>query len=201
MSVAAHHSPCIGAKRFFESAEAPEYGHGKRLRQPQQLGVSPPAGRARTGREGRAYVVTAAALAALRGLFPDMDEKVSNPCCWGVLLPHAPRAPQRDLARSQRAASDQPKLLQVVADVLDACGDNIDAAIKRLGELRLTARCNVAAEAQPGAQASSKAASTAAGACTSDPRPWCIACLRQCLPRPSRGNTALWCANWRSVLC
>ncbi len=79
MSVAAHHSPCIGAKRFFESAEAPEYGHGKRLRQPQQLGVSPLAGRARTGREGRAYVVTAAALAALRGLFPDMDEKVSNP--------------------------------------------------------------------------------------------------------------------------
>ena len=73
MSVAAHASSHIGAKRLFEPAESPEFGPGKRLR---HLSVSPPSGRARGPREGRAYVVTATTLAALQGLFPDMDEKV-----------------------------------------------------------------------------------------------------------------------------
>ena len=36
-------------------------------------------------------------------------------------------------------------LPQVLSDVLDSCGNNIDAAIKRLGELQLTAQCSAAA--------------------------------------------------------
>ena len=30
--------------------------------------------------------------------------------------------------------------MQVIGDVLEACGNNIDVAIKQLGQLRLTAR-------------------------------------------------------------
>ena len=32
--------------------------------------------------------------------------------------------------------------LQVLSDILETCGDNIDAAIQRLGDLRLTANCS-----------------------------------------------------------
>ena len=81
MSVAAHASSHIGAKRLFEPAESPEFGPGKRLR---HLSVSPPSSRARGPREGRAYVVTATTLAALQGLFPDMDEKVGP--AWAAFL-------------------------------------------------------------------------------------------------------------------
>ena len=84
MSVAAHASSHIGAKRLFEPAESPEFGPGKRLR---HLSVSPPSSRARGPREGRAYVVTATTLAALQGLFPDMDEKVGP--AWGSNAAHA----------------------------------------------------------------------------------------------------------------
>jgi hypothetical protein len=37
-------------------------------------------------------------------------------------------------------------LNQTLSDILDTCGDNIDAAIKRLGELQLTAQCTGAAQ-------------------------------------------------------
>lgn len=39
-------------------------------------------------------------------------------------------------------ARDQIHFLQVLSDILETCGDNIDAAIKRLGDLRLTANCS-----------------------------------------------------------
>ena len=89
MSVAAHASSHIGSKRLFEPAESPDFGPGKRLR---HLSVSPPSSRPRGPREARAYVVTATTLAALQGLFPDMDEKVGpahgQHCCLccGVCL-------------------------------------------------------------------------------------------------------------------
>ena len=34
--------------------------------------------------------------------------------------------------------------MQTIGDVLDACGNNIDVAIKQLGQLRLTAHCGTA---------------------------------------------------------
>ena len=35
-------------------------------------------------------------------------------------------------------------VVQTIGDVLDACGNNIDVAIKQLGQLRLTAHCGTA---------------------------------------------------------
>lgn len=43
----------------------------------------------------------------------------------------------------------------MLADILDTCGDNIDAAIKKLGQLELTARC--VGEVQKGIPESAKA--------------------------------------------
>ncbi len=55
--------------------------------------------------------------------------------------------------------------MQIIGDVLDACGDNIDSAIKQLGQLRLTAHCGTtqpaasgADQANPNAAAGSQAA-------------------------------------------
>ena len=42
--------------------------------------------------------------------------------------------------------------MQIIGDVLDACGDNIDSAIKQLGQLRLTAHCGTAQPAASGAE-------------------------------------------------
>ena len=55
---------------------------------------------------------------------------------------------------------------QAVAEVLDSCGDNIDAAIKRLSELRLTKRANsdAAERAAPAEQSSAAATASSAGA-------------------------------------
>ncbi len=66
--------------------------------------------------------------------------------------------------------------LQVLSDILETCGDNIDAAIKRLGDLRLTANCSAAAldEAAQPAAVPSKASSKAGG---SSRRALCEACL------------------------
>eukprot|EP00951_Prasinocladus_malaysianus_P041127 scaffold481508_cov45-Prasinocladus_malaysianus.AAC.1 len=56
---------------------------------------------------------------------------------------------------------------QTISTVLDECGDNIEAAIKRLGELRLFgADADEAAEAA----ASEAAAAAAAEVATSDPK-------------------------------
>lgn len=110
MSVAAR-SPHHGNKRHFDQGtDSPEHytsdrssgpSH-KRLRHytPQTLRCSPFA-------ERQPYVVSSTTLQALKGLFPDMDDKT-------------------------------------IGDVLDACGNNIDVAIKQLGQLRLTAHCGTA---------------------------------------------------------
>lgn len=107
MSVAAErsHSPShFGHKRHFERTDSTEYqvttdNRSKRSRRrscsSSDLGESPQEG---------APSDRASTLAALLGLFPNMEEKV-------------------------------------LADILDTCGDNIDAAIKRLGQLHLTASC------------------------------------------------------------
>ncbi|KAL0037844.1 hypothetical protein WJX79_001616 [Trebouxia sp. C0005] len=118
MSVAAR-SPHHGNKRHFEpSSDSPErYStdrssgpSNKRYRQynPQSLRCAPLA-------ERQPYVVSSTTLQALKGLFPDMDDKI-------------------------------------IGDVLDACGDNIDSAIKQLGQLRLTAHCGTAQPAASGAE-------------------------------------------------
>lgn len=56
--------------------------------------------------------------------------------------------------------------MQAVAEVLDSCGDNIDAAIKRLSELRLTKRGNsdAAERAAPVEQSSTAASASGTGA-------------------------------------
>jgi len=58
-------------------------------------------------------------------------------------------------------------LLQTIGDVLDACGNNIDVAIKQLGQLRLTAHCGTAQPAPsgtgPAANLSAPAGGQAAG--------------------------------------
>ena len=41
--------------------------------------------------------------------------------------------------------------MQIIGDVLDACRDNIDSAIKQLGQMRLTAHCGTAQPATSGA--------------------------------------------------
>jgi len=51
--------------------------------------------------------------------------------------------------------------MQIIGDVLDACGDNIDSAIKQLGQLRLTAHCGTA---QPSASGADQAANPSAAA-------------------------------------
>lgn len=79
-------------------------------------------------RERRAYRVGRSTLAALRGLFPTMDEKVATcgNALWYCCIRPADEAAKYYLA------------LQVVVDVLDSCGNNIDEAIKRLGDLQLS---------------------------------------------------------------
>lgn len=127
MSVAAR-SPHHGNKRHFEpSSDSPEpYStdrssgpSNKRYRQynPQSLRCAPLA-------ERQPYVVSSTTLQALKGLFPDMDDKI-------------------------------------IGDVLDACGDNIDSAIKQLGQLRLTAHCGTS---QPSPSGADQAANPSAAA-------------------------------------
>ncbi|KAK9823935.1 hypothetical protein WJX72_006493 [[Myrmecia] bisecta] len=112
MSVAAQ-SPYERHKRLFDASSdgssPSSCSTPKRLRH-----RGSPSARCRPLAERQAYVVSSTTLAALRGLFPEMDAKV-------------------------------------VADVLDACGDNVDEAIKQLGQLRLTANCSVSAAAAPAA--------------------------------------------------
>ena len=62
---------------------------------------------------------------------------------------------------------------QVLSDILISCGDNIDAAIKRLGDLRLTANCSGAAlhdAAQPAPAAASMPSKSPSspGGCNTD---------------------------------
>lgn len=51
--------------------------------------------------------------------------------------------------------------MQIIGDVLDACGDNIDSAIKQLGQLRLTAHCGTS---QPSPSGADQAANPSAAA-------------------------------------
>ncbi|KAL3145986.1 hypothetical protein ABBQ38_015346 [Trebouxia sp. C0009 RCD-2024] len=110
MSVAAR-SPHHSNKRHFEqSSDSPDpfipdraSSHiNKRFRQ-----YTPPSLRCNPLTERQSHVISSSTLQALKGLFPDMDDKT-------------------------------------IGDVLDACGNNIDVAIKQLGQLRLTVHCGTA---------------------------------------------------------
>ncbi|PRW59117.1 CUE domain containing [Chlorella sorokiniana] len=124
MSVATQHSPfAVGSKRLFESEENEDRlqrrdsgaATHKRYRR-----HGSPADRCGSGGCQGAYAVSPATLAALRGLFPEMSDKV-------------------------------------IADVLAEYGDNIDAAIKHLTDLRL-ATPSTSAAATPEQQAAAAAA-------------------------------------------
>lgn len=104
MSVTAQ-SPYCGTKRLFDRSESAELGSispskasGKRSRF-----VGSPLSRCSPVTDHQAYAVGATTIAALKALFPTMEE-------------------------------------QTIANVLEECGSNIDLAIKRLGELKLSSR-------------------------------------------------------------
>lgn len=138
MSVAAR-SPHHSNKRHFEhSGDSPDLystdrtsGHNnKRFRQ-----YTPPSLRCSPLTERQSHVVSSSTLQALKGLFPDMDDKT-------------------------------------IGDVLDACGNNIDVAIKQLGQLRLTVQCGTAptdstVNQQHATSANSQAPGTSAPSSTS----------------------------------
>lgn len=106
MSVAAR-SPHRSNKRHFEHSESPErYSQDTPFTSAHKR-FRPAASRCVPLTERQPYVVTPTTVAALRGLFPDMDDKT-------------------------------------IGDVLEACGHNIDVAIKQLGQLRLTAHAGAA---------------------------------------------------------
>lgn len=67
-------------------------------------------------------------------LYQCMHASVQKQCCDNA-------SPSRG-ARKQLAYSHGLSAPQVLSDILVSCGDNIDAAIKRLGDLRLTANCS-----------------------------------------------------------
>ncbi|PSC75400.1 S-isoprenylcysteine O-methyltransferase [Micractinium conductrix] len=129
MSVATQHSPfTVGSKRgLYESEENED-----RLQRLDSTATQPKRYRAR-GSPGRcadagfhpvAYSVGHATVAALRGLFPEMTDKV-------------------------------------IADVLAEYGDNIDAAIKHLTDLRLSTGGGGAQPQQPQQQQQAAAAAAA----------------------------------------
>lgn len=134
MSVATQHSPFpVGSKRgLYESEENED-----RLQRLDSTGGSaqPKRYRARgspvrcsaPAADGFAYRVGHATLAALRGLFPEMSDKV-------------------------------------IADVLSEYGDNIDAAIKHLTDLRLSTASTPAAAAAAGGAATPEQQQSAAAA-------------------------------------
>lgn len=132
MSVATQHSPfAVGSKRLFESEENEDRlqrrdsgaATHKRYRR-----LGSPNDRCGSGGCQGAYLVSPATLAALRGLFPEMSDKV-------------------------------------IADVLAEYGDNIDAAIKHLTDLRLaTPSTSAVATAEQQAAAAAAAAEQHAAA-------------------------------------
>lgn len=74
MSVAAQQSPHHGAKRLLETLDSPEqssYSTGKRTRY-----AGSPGGRCAPLSERQANVAPAGVIQALKGLFPEMDERV-----------------------------------------------------------------------------------------------------------------------------
>lgn len=150
MSVATQHSPfAVGTKRLFESEENED-----RLQRLDSTAASHKRYRARGSPNDRcagdqaqaAYRVSHATLTALRGLFPEMSDKVrrlrrlgcSNCFVWAGLFGMQPALPHL-LSIPAPPSASPPHCLQVIADVLAEYGDNIDAAIKHLTDLRLSA--------------------------------------------------------------
>ncbi|EFN57660.1 hypothetical protein CHLNCDRAFT_142806 [Chlorella variabilis] len=126
MSVATQHSPfAVGSKRLYESEENED--HLQRLdssaashKRYRQRG-SPSARCGGDSAAQHAYTVGHTTVTALRGLFPEMSDKV-------------------------------------IADVLAEYGDNIDAAIKHLTDLRLSAASSSAAISEQAAAMAAAAA-------------------------------------------
>lgn len=134
MSVAAR-SPHRSNKRHFEHSESPErYSQDTPFTSAHKR-FRPAASRCVPLTERQPYVVTPTTVAALRGLFPDMDDKVSHMhlACTSSKCPLI-------CSDSRHCAC----CLQTIGDVLEACGNNIDVAIKQLGQLRLTAHAGAA---------------------------------------------------------
>lgn len=197
MSVATQHSPfAVGSKRLFESEENEDRlqrrdsgaATHKRYRR-----LGSPNDRCGSGGCQGAYLVSPATLAALRGLFPEMSDKVrgagrAEQCCGSSVLPQGccdwaaatrnavpfclfdagPAAMLREPQRGQSLTAPAPACppcLQVIADVLAEYGDNIDAAIKHLTDLRLaTPSTSAVATAEQQAAAAAAAAEQHAAA-------------------------------------
>ena len=194
MSVATQHSPfTVGSKRgLYESEENED-----RLQRLDSTATQPKRYRAR-GSPGRcadagfhpvAYSVGHATVAALRGLFPEMTDKVGRPAVTRAVVadpgcianslrkwdrPVLPCPCQPLHARACLPISlllhirvpmqvGLPHLVacQVIADVLAEYGDNIDAAIKHLTDLRLSTGGGGAQPQQPQQQQQAAAAAAA----------------------------------------
>ena len=160
MSVAAE-SPYRQHKRALDRADSsPErqFACGKRLRRPSRPQAA--SGQAPDGKA--AHVVAATARAALMGLFPDIGEQVG---CAATRRPAAPGFCGWRCHKLGWPGRQVSTPLQVVSDVLSSCGDDIDVAIKRLGELRLTANCRVEqTQAHASVEETASPAATPAGA-------------------------------------
>lgn len=141
MSVLSAPSPLLAKRRHFDDENAENapcdrhhlFSGGKRARQQ----YSPPAGRCHLAAVGGLHgcTVPPTTLAALRALFPGMSEEVCyTPInCMGQMI--SQRSTSKDKFACWICLSGAP---QTVSTVLQECGNNIDAAIRRLGELRLT---------------------------------------------------------------
>lgn len=74
---------------------------------------------------------------ALKALFAEMDEQVGSNCIWSLMLHHqSPCLVQLRWATLTCALN----CLQAVESVFSECGQDIDAAIRRLTELKLTSQ-------------------------------------------------------------
>ena len=153
MSVAAP-SPFCGSKRLYDQ------GAGWEAQQQQQEYLDAASGkrsRLQTSPSGRcgpetSYAVGHSTVVALRSLFPEMSDKVGRvQAGGGANARFRPADADAVQLGAPGAASDLPSppgsALQVIAEVLSEYGDNIDAAIKHLTGLRLSANGDAAAAA------------------------------------------------------
>ncbi len=89
--------------------------------------------------------------------------------------------------------------MQIIGDVLDACGDNIDSAIKQLGQLRLTAHCGTAQPSNSGADQAANPNAAAGSQAAGEQSIQVLHSRRMHLLLPSQEECKSFCHLWLTV--
>ena len=82
--------------------------------------------------------------------------------------------------------------MQIIGDVLDACGDNIDSAIKQLGQLRLTAHCGTAQLSNSGADQAANPNAAAGSQAAGEQSIQVLGCIYCCHLKKSASLSAIF---------